>query len=173
MKYSGVTATSTIPANDPSRMIQAAAEQDGRQTVGAADDGLADVEQTGVALRVQAKIFAIRDAERLEGLVAGNDVALGVGDAQHHASAAALDQAFPDESRQIDRAVLFEFVLDQQRHPIEILDRPLGVLRELRSERFGVVRRSADQRVLGCPQLDPRRRPHAGDKQQAERGQRP
>jgi len=69
--------------------------------------------------------------------------------------------------------VLLEFMLDQKRHPIDILDRPERVPLELGSDVFGRVRRSADQRPFVRLQLHPRRGPHAGDQQQAERGQAP
>jgi hypothetical protein len=83
------------------------------------------------------------------------------------------EQAFAGEPRQIERVVPLEFVLDQERHAIDILDRSLRMLFELRGEALRGMRRSHHQRSFGSPQLDPRRRPHGGDKHQAECGQRP
>jgi hypothetical protein len=122
---------------------------------------------------VQPKVFAIRNPEGAEGLGSGNDVAFGVGHAQHDMPTALDQQAFAGELSQIDRVVPLEFMLDQERHAIDILDRSLRMLFELRGQTFRRARRSVGQRVLGGPQLYPRRRPHAGDEQQAESGQRP
>ena len=156
----------------PIVVVHAATQQDDRKTRSTTDDGLADVEQTRVPLGVQPKIFAIRNIERAGRLTAGDDVTRGISDVQHH-EPAAFDEPLPDQSRQIERTLLFEFMLDQARRLIDILDGLLHVALERSGFFLGVAHLFADQRTLSRLELQPCDRPKGGNQHQAERRQQP
>ena len=153
-------------------MVHAATQQDDRETRSATDDGLADVEQARVPLSVQPKIFAIRNVELARRLTAGDDVTRGIGDIQHH-EPAAFDETLPHEPRQIERALLFEFMLDQARRLIDILDGLLHIPLERSGFFLGVAHLLADQRALSRLKLQPCDRPEGGNQHQPERRERP
>lgn len=141
-------------------MVEASSELDDGFPARGFGDRLADVEAAGILPGVQAEVIAVGYIERTaRRRGAGGDVAGSVDDVDAN-DAVDVDEAFLDQSGKIRRSGAFEFVLDQQRRSVGVVDRAPRRLLEGRDNTLRVMQGRAEQRAFAGGELQQRPTPY-------------